>query len=138
MVFLPYPMRLAAVATLLSLELLYQAFLARCDVGTAASYGPPYTPTSCNGYGQDQFPPNNMFAAVSGGLWDNGAACGRTYRLRCLSGIDRPCKGGNIVVVVVDKCASNPCPANLLLSREAFGAVSRFTDGKINVEYTQI
>ncbi|KAG1335557.1 EG45-like domain containing protein [Cocos nucifera] len=131
-------MRLAVIATLLILQLFYQAFQVRCDVGTAMSYGPPYTPTKCDGYSQGQFPPSNMFAAVSGGLWDNGAACGRTYRLRCLSGINRPCKNGDIVVVVVDECQSNPCPANLLLSREAFGAVSRFSDGKINVEYTQI
>ncbi|KAJ1415909.1 RlpA-like domain superfamily [Sesbania bispinosa] len=36
----------------------------------------------------------NLFVAVNEGLWDNGAACGRRYRVRCISGNNRPCKGG--------------------------------------------
>ncbi|KAG2400271.1 Pentatricopeptide repeat-containing protein [Vigna angularis] len=51
------------------------------DVGTAASYGPPYIPTACGGNRAGQFPPGNLFAAVNEGLWDNGAACGRRYRI---------------------------------------------------------
>ncbi|CAD5194314.1 unnamed protein product, partial [Musa acuminata subsp. malaccensis] len=108
----------------------------RGDVGTAASYGPPYLPTKCNGYDQDQFPPSNMFAAVSDALWDNGAACGRRYMLRCLSGPNRPCKDSIIRVEVVDQC-TDPCPANFLLSTAAFTAVSRLNDAKINVEFAQ-
>ncbi|PIN21608.1 hypothetical protein CDL12_05687 [Handroanthus impetiginosus] len=61
------------------------------DIGTATSYDPPYMPTKCNGNRQDQFPAGNLFVKVSEGLWDNGAACGRRYRLRCLSGRNRPC-----------------------------------------------
>lgn len=79
-----------------------------------------------------------MFAAVSTALWDDGAACGRNYIVRCLSGTgDRPCKQGNIVVQVVDKCPQNPCHATLLLSKDAFNALSRSPTAKLNVEYAQ-
>ncbi|XP_020089238.1 EG45-like domain containing protein [Ananas comosus] len=133
-------MRLFAIMlALLSLQWFEGRVLVSADVATATSYGPPYTPTKCNGNREDQFPPNNMFAAVCDGLWNNGAACGRKYMVRCLSGSNRPCKEGvSIVVEVVDKCSQNPCPANLLLSGDAFDAISQSTSGKINVEYIQI
>ncbi|CAK7353640.1 unnamed protein product [Dovyalis caffra] len=107
------------------------------DIGTAASYAPPYLPTKCHGNRQDQFPPGNLFVSVSEGLWDNGAACGRRYRLRCLSGDNRPCKDGTIDVRVVDLCRKSPCPSTILLSTDAFSAVSRSRSARINVEYIQ-
>ncbi|XVF88136.1 hypothetical protein PTKIN_Ptkin19aG0025700 [Pterospermum kingtungense] len=108
------------------------------DIGTAASYAPPYLPTKCNGNREDQFPPGNLFVAVSEGLWDNGAACGRRYRMRCLSGNTRPCKGGMVDVKVVDYCPKSPCPSTILMSTQAFAAISRSAAHKINVEFIQI
>ncbi|CAJ1973730.1 unnamed protein product [Sphenostylis stenocarpa] len=123
---------------ILSSLLLKQVSLVLADVGTAASYGPPYIPaTACDGNRPGQFPSGNLFVAVNEGLWDNGAACGRRYRIRCLSGNNRPCKGGSIDVKVVDSCSSSPCPNTLLLSNDAFAAISRFPHAKINIEYTQ-
>ncbi|KAI3845973.1 hypothetical protein MKW92_012381 [Papaver armeniacum] len=107
------------------------------DVGTATSYDPPYLPTKCNGYSQQQFPEGGLFAAASNGLWDNGAACGRRYRIRCISGPNRPCKDGTIVVQIVDACRSKSCPSTLVLSNKAFDAISRNSDTKINMEYAQ-
>ncbi|PON76966.1 Expansin [Trema orientale] len=107
------------------------------DVGSAGSYDPPYLPTKCNGDEQDQFPEDGYFVAVSDGLWDNGAACGRRYQMRCISGPRRPCKGGFIVVQVIDFCKSDPCGATLRLSNKAFQAISRFPKARINVEYQQ-
>ncbi|KAK1550186.1 hypothetical protein Q3G72_015093 [Acer saccharum] len=107
------------------------------DIGTATSYPPPYLPTKCNGNRLDQFPPGNLFVAVGEGLWDNGAACGRRYRLRCLSGSNKPCKDDTIDVKVVDFCPKSPCPSTVLLSSDAFAAISR-SDEKINIEYVQI
>ncbi|KAG4112878.1 hypothetical protein ERO13_D13G189828v2 [Gossypium hirsutum] len=107
------------------------------DVGTAASYDPPYLPTRCGGYSEDQFPPGDLFAAVSDGLWDNGASCGRKYRVRCISGPKRPCKVRSIVVQVVDLCSHDPCPATLQLSNKAFTAISKI-DAKVNVEYAHL
>ncbi|KAL1346886.1 hypothetical protein AAHE18_08G218100 [Arachis hypogaea] len=80
---------LALLSTLLFIKLT----LILGDVGTATSYGPPYIPTACDGNRREQFPAGNMFVAVNEGLWDNGAACGRRYKIRCLSGDNRPCKG---------------------------------------------
>ncbi|XP_059655206.1 EG45-like domain containing protein [Cornus florida] len=108
------------------------------DIGTATSYGPPYIPTKCNGNREEQFPPGNLFVAVSEGLWDNGASCGRRYRLRCLSGNNKPCKDGTIDVKVVDFCSKRPCPSTIVMSNDAFAAVSRSPNAKINIEYIQI
>ncbi|KAH6761406.1 hypothetical protein C2S52_007843 [Perilla frutescens var. hirtella] len=107
------------------------------DIGTASSYNPPYLPTRCNGNRADQFPSGNLFAAVSEGLWDNGAACGRRYRLRCLSGSNKPCRGGTVDVRVVDFCSKRPCPSTIILSNDAFAAVSQSPHAKINIEYIQ-
>ncbi|KAJ0541368.1 putative rlpA-like protein, double-psi beta-barrel [Helianthus annuus] len=107
------------------------------DVGTATSYDPPYTPTRCNGNQADQFPSGNLFISVSEGLWDNGAACGRRYRLKCLSGSRKPCRDGTIDVRVVDYCSKSPCPSTIVLSNDAFSAISKSQGGKVNVEYVQ-
>ncbi|KAI0487832.1 hypothetical protein KFK09_027655 [Dendrobium nobile] len=108
------------------------------DVGTASSYDPPYIPTKCYGDSKYQFPANNMFAAVSESLWNNGAACGRMYRIRCLSGHGRPCKDGVVDVLVVDECSTDPCPSNILLSITAFMEISHKTSSNINIEFTII
>ena len=130
--------KLSVIATLLSSLFLMQVITINGDVGTATAYGPPYIPTMCDGSSQSQFPPSNMFAAVSEGLWDNGAACGRMYEMRCLSGNNRPCKEGTIIVVVVDQCTRDPCPASILLSNEAFSAISHIAGTRINIEFMQI
>ncbi|XP_010250070.1 PREDICTED: EG45-like domain containing protein [Nelumbo nucifera] len=125
------------LAFLLLARLCFDVLVVTGDVGTASSYEPPYLPTRCNGYDQNQFPEGGLFAAASNGVWDNGAACGRRYRIRCISGLKRPCKDGSIVVQVVDVCRSNPCRTTLVLSRRAFDAISRIPNAKINVEYAQ-
>ncbi|EOY29509.1 Plant natriuretic peptide A [Theobroma cacao] len=123
--------------TLLLYCIIFDVICVLGDVGTAKAYDPPYLPTKCNGYNEDQFPPGGLFAAVSDGLWDNGASCGRKYRIRCISGPKRPCKARSIVVEVVDRCTEDPCPATMQLSNKAFVAISKF-DARINVEYAQI
>ncbi|CAN6456386.1 unnamed protein product [Victoria cruziana] len=107
------------------------------DVGTAASYPSPYIPTRCWGNDQSGFPANSMFVSASEVMWDNGAACGRRYRVRCLAGGSRPCKAGYVDVVVVDACRQYPCPSTLLLSTSAFAAISRIPNQKISIEYFQ-
>ncbi|XP_070665071.1 EG45-like domain containing protein isoform X2 [Malus domestica] len=109
------------------------------DLGTATSYGPPYMPTTCFGSRPDQFPPMYLFAAVSEGLWDGGSACGRLYKIRCLSGRNMPCKGGATVEVkVVDLCRQSPCPSTIAMSTNAFAAISNSSSTQINIEYLQI
>lgn len=66
----------------------------------------------CKGYILDQFPEVDFFVAASEGLWDNGAACGRRYRVRCFSGLKRLRRDGFIAVEVVDRCRTSPCPGN--------------------------
>ncbi|KAL3838596.1 hypothetical protein ACJIZ3_023187 [Penstemon smallii] len=112
--------------------------LVYAEIGTATSYDPPYTPTKCHGNRPDQFPSGNLFVQVSEGLWDNGAACGRRYRLKCLSGNNKPCKLDTVDVRVVDFCSKRPCPSTIVMSNDAFAAVSHNPDAKINIEFIQI
>ncbi|KAJ1685302.1 hypothetical protein LUZ63_016692 [Rhynchospora breviuscula] len=107
------------------------------DIGTATSYSPPYLPTRCPGYDQDQLPVNGLFVAAGSSIWDNGAACGRRYQVRCLSGLKRPCRDGFVVVQVVDLCRFSPCPT-MAFSEKAFDALSKISNTKINIEYQQI
>ncbi|KAJ3701229.1 hypothetical protein LUZ61_004934 [Rhynchospora tenuis] len=106
------------------------------DIGTATSYSPPYLPTNCPGYDQDQLPANGLFVAAGSSIWDNGAACGRRYQVRCLSGSKRPCRDGFVVVQVVDLCRLSCCPT-MAFSDKAFDALSKISNTKINIEYQQ-
>ncbi|XP_057484908.1 EG45-like domain containing protein [Actinidia eriantha] len=115
----------------------FHILLVAGDIGTATSYDPPYLPTRCKGHDKEQFPEGGLFVAACEGIWDNGAACGRRYRVRCISGLKRPCRHGSIVVQVVDVCRTIPCPATLLLSNTAFDYISKYPTAKINVEYAQ-
>ncbi|GLJ13702.1 hypothetical protein SUGI_0218580 [Cryptomeria japonica] len=115
------------------------------DVGTATSYGPPYVPTSCYGYNQRQFPAGNLFGAANDAIWDNQAACGRKYRIRCLSGTSNervnPCRKRSLVVKILDYCSSAGCDngvATFHLSSDAFSHIAHSSAKKINVEYEQV
>ncbi|KAF5190144.1 hypothetical protein FRX31_020268 [Thalictrum thalictroides] len=115
------------------------------DVGTAAQYSPPYLPTEC--YGQDisQFPANNMFASASDGIWNNGAACGRQYLVRCLSATVRgTCIDGQTIQIrIVDRAAtsvSRPSSSGttMVLSASAFAMIAASSASEINIEFQQI
>jgi Lytic transglycolase len=92
--------------------------------------------TRCPGYDKDQLPVNGFFVAAGSSIWDNGAACGRRYQVRCLSGLKRPCRDGYVVVQVVDFCRFTPCPT-MAFSDKAFDALSKILNAKINIEYQQ-
>ncbi|XP_028775408.1 EG45-like domain containing protein [Neltuma alba] len=104
--------------------------------GTATFYT-VYVPSACNGFQNDGV----MIAAASDSLWDNGAACGRKYRVRCASGTNQgvanPCRGGAVTVKIVDRCPPPACRGTIDLSREAFSAIADPNEGKINIEFTQ-
>ncbi|XP_057960185.1 EG45-like domain containing protein [Malania oleifera] len=101
-------------------------------IGAAARYGPTYQPTACHGRDYSQFPTNFMFAAASDGTWDNGAACDREYRVKCIrAAAPGACAPGEVVinVKVVDRMStavSRPslAGANLALSLPAFRAIT--------------
>ncbi|RZR72137.1 hypothetical protein BHM03_00010526 [Ensete ventricosum] len=113
------------------------------DVGTAASYGPPYLPTACYGTDESQFPPDNLFAAAGDAIWDNDASCGRQYLVRCLSSATPgACLDGTVQVTVVDYAPSlvsapSAVGATMVLSETAFGMISQSSANEINIEFTQ-
>lgn len=109
---------------------------AHADVGTATFYDPPYTPTACWGNDPNQFPSSNLFVAVGDGLWDNGAACGRRYLVRCISGPNKPCKSPTIQVRVVDH--RNVGGRTMVLSNTAYDEVADSSkSGWVNIEFAQ-
>ncbi|KAJ4709420.1 EG45-like domain containing protein [Melia azedarach] len=105
--------------------------------GTATFYTPPYVPSACNGFKND----GTMIAAASDVLWNNGAVCNKSFRIRCTGptnqGIAQPCRGGTIVVKIVDYCPAG-CAGTIDLSREAFSQIANPDAGKIKIEYNQV
>ncbi|KAF2310701.1 hypothetical protein P3X46_031519 [Hevea brasiliensis] len=115
------------------------------DVGTAAHYSPPYLPTACYGNDASQFPSNNLFAAAGNGIWDNGAACGREYLVRCISAtVAGSCQPGQTIQVkIVDYALSTPTPPSasgktIVLSETAFGRIANPSATSINIEFQQV
>ncbi|KAJ7979533.1 EG45-like domain containing protein [Quillaja saponaria] len=105
--------------------------------GTATFYTPPYVPSSCNGFQNDGV----MIAAASDAIWNNRAACGRSYRVTCIGatnqGVPQPCKGGSVGVKIVDYCPPG-CRGTIDLSKEAFSAIANPDAGKIKIRYDQV
>ncbi|KAM7259203.1 hypothetical protein ACFE04_014944 [Oxalis oulophora] len=126
--------------SLLLLSCLRNSF---ADVGTVTSYSPPYLPTECYGIDASQFPTSNLFGAAGGGIWDNGAACGRQYLVRCISAsVEDTCvEGETIQIRIVDfaeTSTSRPLVdgTTIVLSDTAFQTIANQNyDSSINVEY---
>ncbi|KAI4344078.1 hypothetical protein L6164_011350 [Bauhinia variegata] len=115
------------------------------DVGTSARYAPPYLPTTCYGGEATQFPSSNLFAAAGDGIWDNGAACGRQYLVRCVSAEQpRTCiPDQSIQVKIVDYASSAVSAASapsttLVLSDKAFATIANTSAALINIEFQQV
>ncbi|KAK6235953.1 hypothetical protein SCA6_011290 [Theobroma cacao] len=103
--------------------------------GKAVFYKPPYFPSACSN--QDQ---GKMVAGVSDALWNNGGACGKSYRVKCIGGANlapHPCKEGTSVVVkVVDYCKAG-CQGIINLSQDAFSTIADTDAGIIKVEFNE-
>ncbi|KAK7330164.1 hypothetical protein VNO77_24350 [Canavalia gladiata] len=119
--------------------------LSNADVGTAARYSPPYLPSGCYGSDATQFPSSNLFAAAGDGIWDNGAACGREYMVRCISAEQpRTCiPDQSIQIKIVDYAASSVSPPSdtdttIVLSDTAFGTIANTSATLINIEFQQV
>ncbi|KAG8375482.1 hypothetical protein BUALT_Bualt10G0104400 [Buddleja alternifolia] len=121
-----------------------QIQFSRADIGTASQYNPPYTPTACYGSDLSQFPTSSLFAAAGEGIWDNGAACGRQYLVKCISAtVARTCVPGQTIQVrIVDRAqtsASRPTRAgsSLVLSNTAFETIANPAVPYLNIEFQQ-
>ncbi|KAA0064959.1 EG45-like domain containing protein [Cucumis melo var. makuwa] len=118
--------------------------LSHGDVGSATHYGPPYLPTACFGNDFSMFPTNNMFGAAGEGIWENGAACGRQYRVRCFSSaVPNSCvRDQTIRITIVDRAVSTVAKAavadtTMTLSTTAYKAIVQGSASLVNIEYTQ-
>lgn len=122
---------------------------ADADVGTAAYYRSPYTPTECYRDDPSQLPPGKLFAAAGGDLWNNGAACGRVYAVRCDAGspsVPSSCgSDGLIQVKIIDNALSanssaaaykqSVTGATLVLSEEAFFLIAKPFADSVAIEF---
>lgn len=118
----------------------------RSEIGTSGQYNPPFLPTACYGYDSGQFPSNNLFAAAGDGIWDNGAACGRIYLVKCISGTEPgTCVVGHevIQVKIVDYAitsVSRPSieGSTMVLSATAFRSIANSTADSISIEFKEL
>lgn len=99
------------------------------------------TASACYGNDASQFPSSNLFAAAGEGIWDNGAACGRQYLVKCISAaIPRTCiPGQTIEVRIIDRAqtsVSRPTRAGstMVLSDTAFSTIAHQI-ASINIEF---
>ncbi|KAK4415225.1 EG45-like domain containing protein [Sesamum alatum] len=106
-----------------------------CAIPGSATFYTLYLPSACYGF-EDH---DTMIAAANSALFNNGAACGRSYRVRCTgptnNGVLNPCRNDEITVRIVDGCLG--CGADQLdLSREAFSMIADPNAGRILIDYT--
>ncbi|GKV16443.1 hypothetical protein SLEP1_g27083 [Rubroshorea leprosula] len=128
-----------------ALALFPQSIAVDPDVGLAARYNPPYTPTACYGNDPKQLPSGDLFGAIGERLWDNGAACGRQYQVMCISeAIPKFCvPGRTITVTVVDRAQtleSRPSSFNVsfVLSSKAYELIADPAVASIQVQFQQV
>ncbi|KAB1201862.1 putative EG45-like domain containing protein 1 [Morella rubra] len=99
--------------------------------GIASYYDPSIGVSACGTV------ETGLVAAVGDALWNNGAVCGKMYRVTC-TGPTNQCRstGASVTVKIVEHCPG--CAANRLdLSPQAFSAISDPAIGKINIDFVQ-
>ena len=95
------------------------------------------TATECYGNDVSKFPSSNLFASAGNGIWDNGAACGRQYFVRCLSAqTPGTCKAGQVIKVKIVDGASRSGEI-LVLSTIAFGAIANPSAAWVSIEFAE-
>ncbi|XP_039855382.1 EG45-like domain containing protein [Panicum virgatum] len=118
---------MSSMLMVMAVVVLWTASTATAASGVATFYE-QYTPSAC--YGNRDM--GNMVAAASDSFRNNGAVCGRCYRVR--SG--NPCKGGSSVVVkIMDECASSDgCQSTIDLFKQAFAKIANLDACEVKVD----
>lgn len=103
-----------------------------------------YIASGCYGSDATEFPTSNLFAAAGDGIWDNGAACGRQYLVRCISAEQpRTCiPEQSIQIKIVDYASTAVSPPSaagtaMVLSDKAFATIANASASLINIEFQQ-
>ncbi|MED6107792.1 hypothetical protein PIB30_017495 [Stylosanthes scabra] len=104
-----------------------------------------WSATACYGEDASEFPSSNMFGSAGEGIWDNGAACGRQYQVRCISAPSpRTCIPGQLIQIkIVDRAQSSISRpsirgTSMVLSTIAFQAIANASASFINIEFQQV
>lgn len=100
--------------------------------------------SGCYGSDATQFPSSNLFAAAGEGIWDNGAACGREYLVRCISAEQpKTCIPDQSIQIKIvdyaDSAVSAPSfmGTTMVLSDKAFETIANISATLINIEFQQ-
>lgn len=100
--------------------------------------------TACRGSDPSQFPSSNLFGSAGEGIWDNGAACGRQYLVRCISApvLGTCVPGKTIQIRIVDRALSSVSrpsrkDTTMALSTTAFAAIANSSAKFVNIEFQQ-
>ncbi|KAL4557130.1 hypothetical protein LXL04_035301 [Taraxacum kok-saghyz] len=118
------------------------SLLLRCSFSPPPSTRPP---APCPSAATDlKFPSSNLFAAAGDGIWDNGAACGRQYLVRCISAAEPgTCIPEQVIQVrIIDYALQMASPqtyddTTMVLSDTSFGTIVNSTADSINIEFQQ-
>lgn len=140
------PAPLGFVAGLLGTLLLGASAHAAADVGSLSFYKRPYYPTECNTPVETMERLNYRYVQVSEGLWDNGAVCGKTLLIRCLSGSAsrNPCTRNTIEAVIVGRCPNGVCAVgntNVLMriTAERYSSLVNSREAAwVNIEFARL
>ncbi|XP_023546128.1 EG45-like domain containing protein 2 [Cucurbita pepo subsp. pepo] len=141
------PLQWRRLCFFLFLFLSHLLHFSQADLGTASRYPPPYSPTECFGGDLTQFPTSNLFAAAGDGVWENGAACGRQYFVRCFSASDpEACvPDQTIQITIVDYAPSivsvpTATGTTMILSTTAYNSIvnTSATVNFVTVEFLQV
>ncbi|KAG0451342.1 hypothetical protein HPP92_013742 [Vanilla planifolia] len=69
-----------------------------------------------------------MLVSVAGELWDDGRACGQTYRVVCLGAtneqVPAPCLSPGVVLAIVARYCEDCEARKIVLSKDAFKAIA--------------
>jgi hypothetical protein len=103
-----------------------------------ATYYISILPSTC--YGSEPPASHGLFAAASPDIYQNGAACGKSYTITCTgatSGQANACTGTPTVTVeIIDLCPGCFQPG-FDLSETAFNQISFESVGRININFNQ-
>ncbi|CAI0376405.1 unnamed protein product [Linum tenue] len=78
---------------------------------------------------------------VQARAFNNGAACGRQYKISCIGGtndVKEPCiKGQWVNVTVANLCSGDSCDT-FTLSTDAFDVIAKHDAGRVQITYKRI
>ncbi|CAN0860178.1 EG45-like domain containing protein [Linum grandiflorum] len=125
-------------AFFLAISLSFTSLASAAGNGTASSYRPDAS-SACKTHNGSASIGQELVAMVPKTVFNNGAACGRMYKISCIGAIDEypkePCKlNQSVTVTVANECGGDDC-ATFTLSTDAFALIAKPEAGRVQISY---